>query len=66
MTHWYLSSCLGLILTGQFRPLCAAVYSAPDCRARRAALRALDRAFAEQDHARRVHLVWLIGSALKR
>lgn len=65
MTHWYLSSCLGLILTGQFRPLCAAVYAAPDSLARRAFLRVADRLFAETDHCRRIAITYRLGRALR-
>ena len=65
MIHWWASSTLGLILTGRPVPLCALVHRAPDCRARRAFSRAMDRAFREPDHLRRVHDTWAIGWALR-
>lgn len=65
MLHWHVSSALGLILTGQHRPICAAVYAAPDCRARRVFMWAMDRAFAERDHCRRVALTYQIGRAIR-
>lgn len=65
MLHWWLSSAAGLVLTGRYRPLCALVHRAPDCRARRAFSRAMDRAFREPEHLRRVHDTWSIGWALR-
>lgn len=65
MLHWHASACLGLVLTGRYWPLCAAVYAAPDCRARRAFLLAMDRLFGERDHARRVWLTYEIGRAIQ-
>lgn len=65
MTHWCVSSTLGLILTGRPVPVCALVHRAPDCRARRAFSRAMDRAFGETEHLRRVHDTWAIGWALR-
>ena len=63
--HWHISSALGLMLFGQFKPVCAIAYAAPDCRARRAFSRAMDRVFRETDHLRRVHDTWAIGWALR-
>lgn len=65
MGHWHASAALGLVLTGRYRPLCAAVYAAPDCLPRRMFLRAMDRAFGEPDHARRVWLIYEIGRAIR-
>ena len=59
--HWHASSLAGLLLTGRYRPLCAAIYAAPDCAARRAAMRALDRAFQEDNHCRRIALIYAMG-----
>lgn len=65
MHHWIASSALGFALTGRWRPLCAAVYAAPDCRARTAFMMAMDRAFGERDHCRRIALTYQIGHALR-
>lgn len=65
MLHWCVSSAIGLILTGRPVPLCALVHRAPDCVAKRAAVRALDRAFAEPGHCRRTHDTWAIGWAMR-
>lgn len=65
MHHWRASSVVGLLLTGRYRPLCAAVYAAPDCLPRRLFLRAMDRVFGEPDHARRVWLTYIVGRALR-
>lgn len=63
--HWWLSSFAGLLLTGQWRPVCAIVYPAPDCMARRAFLRLMDRLFAESGHCRRVWMAWAVGRAVR-
>lgn len=65
MLHWTASSLAGLLLTGQYQPVCAAVYSLPDCAARRAFLRLMDRAFEEPDHCRRVWMTLQIGRAIR-
>lgn len=65
MIHWRASSALGLLLTGRHRPVCAAVYAAPDCAARRAFCRAVGWWFGEPDHARRIALTYVIGRALR-
>lgn len=65
MLHWHASSCLGLLLTGRYRPVCAAVYAAPDCMARRAFLRLMDLAFAEKNHCRKIALIYRTGRALR-
>lgn len=65
MIHWCVSSTLGLILTGRPVPLCALVHRAPDCAAKRTACRALDLAFGEVDHCRRVALTYALGRALR-
>ena len=62
--HWHASSLAGLLLTGRYRPLCAAIYAAPDCAARRAAMRALDRAFQEENHCQRVAIDYSAGKFL--
>lgn len=64
MIHWHASSLAGLILTGRYRPICAAVHAAPDCRARRAFSRAMDRAFGEPDHCRRIALTYHLGRGI--
>ena len=63
--HWHASSLAGVMLTGRYRPLCAAIYAAPDCAARRAAMRALDRAFQEENHCRRIALIHAVGRGLR-
>lgn len=65
MWHWRLSSSLGLLLTGRFKPVCAIVYGLPDCAARRAFLQLMDRVFAERDHCRRVALTYRVGRLLR-
>ena len=62
--HWWLSSAAGLVLTGRPIPVCALVYAAPDCAARRGFIRATDWWFGECGHARRVWLTWQIGRAI--
>lgn len=64
MMHWHASAALGLVLTGRPIPVCALVYAAPDCAARRAFLRAMDRAFGETAHCRRIWLTYRIGRAI--
>ena len=63
--HWHASSLAGLLLTGRYRPLCAAIYAAPDCAARRATMRALDRAFGERGHCLRIALIYATGRGLR-
>ena len=63
--HWMASSAAGLLLTGQFRPLCSVAYEAPECALRRAFLRAMDRAFSERDHCRKIALTYRVGRALR-
>lgn len=64
MLHWTASSLAGLLLTGRYQPVCAAVYAAPDCAVRRAFLRVMDHAFAETDHCRRVAITYSAGKFL--
>lgn len=66
MLHWHASSLAGLVMTGRYRPVCAAVALAPDCMAKRAFERAMERAFGEPGHVCRVGATWLIGDALRR
>lgn len=63
--HWHLSSLAGLLLTGQWRPVCAWAAMQPDCAAKRAFCRAMERAFAEPGHVERVARVWAVGAALR-
>ena len=63
--HWHASSLAGLLLTGRYRPLCAAIHAAPDCAVRRAAMRALDWSFGERDHCRRIALIYATGRGLR-
>lgn len=65
MTHWFASSVIGVVLTGRFRPICAAVALAPECWGKRVFSRAMDRAFCEPGHARRVWMTYQIGRALR-
>lgn len=63
--HWMISSAGGFALTGQFRPLCSVAYEAPECALRRAFLRAMDRAFSERDHCRKIALTYRVGRAFR-
>lgn len=65
MLHWRVSTILGLMLTCEAVPLCALIHRAPDCVAKRTACRALDLAFAEPGHCRRVALTYALGRALR-
>lgn len=65
MLHFRVSAIIGLILTCEPAPVCALIHRAPDSIAKRAAVRALDRVFAESDHCRRVALVHALGRALR-
>lgn len=64
--HWHISSCLGFVVSGQYRPLCSLIHCAPDCLARRAFQRWADRYFAEQGHTQRMHVIWLITAMLRQ
>ena len=64
MTHWHASALLGLLLTGRYRPFCAAVYSAPDCRARRGFIALMGRVFRDPDHCRRIALTYHLGRGI--
>lgn len=63
--HWAVSSAAGLVLTGTARPLCSIAYEARECAARRAFLRAMDHAFAESDHCRRIAITYQVGRLLR-
>lgn len=63
--HWTISSAAGFVMTGRFKPVCAIVYGLPDCAARRAFLRLMDRAFRETNHCRRVALTYRVGRLLR-
>lgn len=65
MTHWIVSSTLGLLLTGRYIPVCAAVYGVPDCAARRAFLRLMDMAFHERNHCRRIWLTYRFARSIR-
>ena len=65
MWHWRLSSSLGLLLTGRYKPVCAIVYGLPDCAARRAFLRLMDIAFGEAHHCRRIWMTHRVGRAIR-
>lgn len=65
MLHWTASSLAGLLLTGRYQPVCAAVYAAPDCAARRAFLRLMDRVFAESQHCRKIWMTYHLGRAIR-
>lgn len=65
MGHWYASSCLGFIITGQWRPFCAAAYTSRDCAARRMFIRATDAWFHEDGHARKIALIYAVGNAIR-
>ena len=66
MRHWVASSVLGLLICGTYRPLCAIVYATPDCLGRRVFLAAMDRAFGEGDHCRKIWTIWAVSDALRK
>ena len=65
MWHWTISSAAGFVITGQYRPICSLVHAAPDCMARRGAVRALGRVFDDPRHCERIHDTWAVGRALR-
>ena len=65
MTHWYLSSCLGLLIAWQLRPVCSIVAALPDSRLRLAFMAQMDRVFNEDRHCGRIHDTWLLGRLLR-
>ena len=65
MLHWHVSSALGFVLAGQWRPVCSLSQSLPPCRARRAFEARMDRAFSESGHCRRIHDTYLIARFLR-
>ena len=65
MLHWRVSSALGLLLTGRYRPVCAVVYAARDCAARRAFLRLMDALFDEPAHCRRIWLTEQVSRSIR-
>ena len=65
MLHWRVSSALGLLMTGRYRPVCAVVYAARDCAARRGFLRFMDALFDERDHCRRIWLTDQVSRAIR-
>ena len=61
MTHWQASCiCNALLLGDPSEPLCSRVYALPDSRWRTAYLRAMDRAFGEQDHCLKIRVRFLL------
>ena len=65
MLHWYASSCAGFVLTGRFRPVCSIVYVLPECRAKAAFARDMNRRFKEDRHIGRIHDTWQIACLLR-
>lgn len=65
MLHWHVSSCLGFVLTGRFRPVCSISQSLPPCHARRAFEAHMDRAFSETGHCRRIHDTYVLARLLR-
>lgn len=63
--HWTASSLAGALIRWQYRPVCSLIHASPDCLARRAAVRALGRAFDDPEHTRRIHDTWLLGRTLR-
>lgn len=63
--HWALSSAAGVVLTGEMRPVCSVVYEMRDCRFRRGFLRAMDVAFAEKNHCRKIWMIYRLGRAIR-
>lgn len=63
--HWTASSLAGALIRWQFRPVCSIIHAAPDCMARRTAVRALGRVFNDPRHCERIHSTWLLGRALR-
>lgn len=64
--HWTISSAAGFVITGQYRPICSLVHAAPDCMARRGAVRVLGRVFDDPRHCERIHDTWAIGASMRR
>jgi len=65
MFHWHASSCIGFALTGRYMPVCAIVHGMPDCRAKAAFARDMNRRFREDRHCGRIYDIWLIASLLR-
>lgn len=65
LRHWRASSCLGFVLTGQWRPLCSVIHCAEHFTYREAFQRWADRYFDEPDHTLKMHANWLLGTMLR-
>ena len=65
MRHWIVSSCLGFVLTGRFRPVCSIVWGLPDCRAKDAFARDMNRRFGETRHCGRIHDTFILCDMLR-
>lgn len=65
MTHWHVSSALGFLLTGQYRPVCSIAHGLPDSRARQAFETRMDRFFGEIEHCRRIHNTYVLARLLR-
>lgn len=65
MLHWHVSSCLGFVLTGRFRPVCSIVWGLPDCRPRTAFARRMNATFCEDRHCGRIHDTYVICAMLR-
>lgn len=65
MIHWHVSSALGFVLTGQYRPVCSASQSLPPCRVRRAFEARMERAFDDPGHCRRIHDTYVLARLLR-
>lgn len=65
MRHWIVSSCLGFVLTGRFKPVCAIVWGLPDCRPRTAFARRMNAMFCEDRHCGRIADTYVICSLLR-
>lgn len=58
---WPVSCAINAALLGDpAMPLCARIHRLPDSPAKRAYERAVDRAFGEKNHCRRVHVTWAV------
>lgn len=65
MFHWHVSSCIGFVLTWRYKPVCAIVHGLPDCRAKAAFSRDMNRRFREDRHCGRMCDIWIIADLLR-
>lgn len=58
--EWHVSALAGLLLTGQWRPLCSIIWDLPLPPVRRVYCRQMDRSFDESEHCVRIHVEWML------